>query len=112
VPYGPAFPEWFDQKQKWEPPLWPNTERTLSTPPASLCDAILRTVFGWRPGWDFLRDTDDAAAAVDRALFLPKTPRPGFRGTLAGVRTPHGAIDITATEAGLSWAWADPPHTA
>ena len=69
---------------------------------------MIRTVFGWRPTWAFLRVATtpaDVAAAIDAALFLPAAPRPDFDGTLAGIRTPYGAIDLAASESGVSWSW-------
>jgi len=105
-PYAPAWPEWFDGEEAWEPPFWPNTERALSSPPASIADAFVRSVFGWRPDWAFLKAGVDAAAAIDGALFLPRAPRRGFSGTLRAILTPFGPIDITASEAGLAWAFS------
>ena len=105
-PYAPAWPEWFDGEEAWEPPLWPNTERALSMPPASIADAFVRSVFGWRPDWAFLKNGTDARDAIDGALFLPRAPRPGFEGTLRALRTPFGPVDIHASEQGLSWAFS------
>lgn len=88
-------------------PRRPNTERSVQNAEASIVDAFVRSVFGWRPDWDFAhraactlatgpapvgcpprapaaeRNPRSAARVeIDRALFLPHVPRRGFSGVL------------------------------
>jgi len=107
-PYANAWPEFFDEGGDW-PLFWPDTERYVQNAEASFVDAIVRTVFGWRPDWIMPtapQRSPAAAAAIDASLYLAKQPRPGFAGTLAFLRTPLGYINVSASEAGLSWVWA------
>jgi hypothetical protein len=106
-PYGTAWPEFFDEPDF--PSVWPDTERFVQNAEASIVDAVVRTLFGWRPDWTTPAApprSPAAAAAIDAALFLPRRPRAGFQGTLALVRTPLGYINITASSSGLEWVWA------
>ena len=106
-PYGTAWPEFFDEPDF--PSVWPDTERFVQNAEASIVDAVVRTLFGWRPDWTTPAApprSPAAAAAIDAALFLPRQPRAGFNGTLALLRTPLGYINITASSSGLEWVWA------
>jgi len=104
--YGAAFPEFFDEGKGF-PPLWPMSERSVQNAEASIVDAFIRTVFGWRPDWGtWNSSSSSSSAAIDSALLLPASPRPGFQGVLRNVRTPFGAIDITAGESGLTWEFS------
>jgi len=93
------------------PSFWPSTERYIQNAEASICDSVIRTLFGWRPDWvtpSAAPGSTAAAAAIDAALFLRGAPRPGFAGNLDLVRTPLGYINLTAGAKGLSWVWSDP----
>ena len=106
-PYAGAWPEFFDEPNF--PAMWPDTERYVQNAEASIVDVIIRTVFGWRPDWTTPAApprSAAAAAAIDASLYLSASPRAGFSGTLSLVRTPLGFINISASEAGLSWVWA------
>ena len=107
-PYATAWPEFFDEGGSW-PLLWPDTERYVQNAEASIVDAVVRTVFGWRPDWvtpAAPARSPAAAAAIDAALFLPRAPRTNFEGTLSLLRTPLGYINISAGAGGLQWVWA------
>ena len=107
-PYATAWPEFFDEGGDW-PLLWPDTERYVQNAEASIVDAVVRTVFGWRPDWvtpAAPARSPAAAAAIDAALFLPRAPRTNFEGTLSLLRTPLGYINISAGAGGLQWVWA------
>jgi hypothetical protein len=106
-PFSPSFPEYFDEPG-WEL-FWPSTLRYVQNAEASFVDAIVRTLFGWRPEWvtpSAPANSTEAAAIIDAALFLPDVPRTGFSGTLSWLRTPLGYVNISAGENGLSWVWA------
>lgn len=106
-PYAVAWPEFFDEPG-WEP-VWPDTERTVQNAEASIVDATIRTLFGWRPDWvtpDAPRESPEAAAAIQACLWQPNEGRGSFVGVLSGLRTPLGHINITAGPTGLSWVWA------
>ena len=106
-PYAGAWPEFFDERGF--PFAWPDTERYVQNAEASICDAIIRTLFGWRPDWvtpAAERGSPAARAAIDAALWNPAASRGAFEGTLSNLRTPLGYINITAGAAGLSWVWA------
>ena len=106
-PYGTAWPEFFDEPDF--PSVWPDTERYVQNAEASIVDAIIRTLFGWRPDWvtpTAPPRSPAAAAAIDAALYLPARGRGDFHGTLALLRTPLGYINITASSSGLVWVWA------
>jgi hypothetical protein len=110
--FAPAFPEFFDEiGWGW---TWPRTERSVQNAEASITDAIIRSVFGWRPDWNFtlVASATNLTHAVDSSLFQPSAPRNGFAGTLRNVRLPSANrsatreaqfIDITADSSGLSW---------
>jgi hypothetical protein len=107
-PFSPSFPEFFDEPGM--PLFWPSTERYIQNAEASIVDAVIRTVFGWRPEWvtpGAPPKSPAAAAAINASLYLPDVPRPGFTGTLSWLRTPLGYINITAGASGLAWVWAD-----
>jgi len=104
--YAPAFPEFFDEKAFGAGSFWPHSLRSIQNAIAAINDAIIRSVFGWRPDWSTWTNTSDSKAAIDAALFLPRAPRNNFTGTLYGLRTPVGTIDVTAGGAGLSWTFS------
>ena len=88
--------------------MWPDTERSVQNAEASIVDAVIRTLFGWRPDWvtpDAPRGSPAAAAAIQACLWRPDEGRGDFVGVLSGLRTPLGYINITAGPAGLSWVW-------
>lgn len=106
-PYPASWPEFFDEKNFL--PVWPDTVRYIQNAEGSISDAIIRTLFGWRPDWVTPyaeRGTPAADAAVDAALWHPRASRGAFLGTLSNLRTPVGYINITAGPLGLSWVWA------
>jgi hypothetical protein len=106
-PFNPSFPEFFDEPNF--PLFWPSTERYIQNAEASFVDVIVRTVFGWRPEWVLpaaAPGSEAAAAIINASLYLPMQSRGGFEGTLSWLRTPLGYINITASDAGLSWVWA------
>ena len=112
--FAPAFPEFFDEGGTF-PKDWPNTERSIQNAEASIVDAIVRSVFGWRPQWATFHEADPHKA-IQASLYLPDVPRRStgkmggqpllFRGTLQSLRTPFGPIDITCGEDGLSWRFS------
>ena len=107
-PFSCAFPEFFDEGGDW-PLFWPDTERYVQNAEASFVDVIVRTLFGWRPEWvtpAAAPRSPEAAAIIDRSLYLASTPRNGFNGTLSNLRTPLGYINITASSNGLTWTWS------
>ena len=110
-PYAPNFPEFFDEGKPF-PPLWPSTERSVQNAEASIVDAFIRSIFGWRPGWHAVQQPAPLGEAtrdrlISASLFRPHVPRHGFTGTLRGLRTPWGrSIDIHAGEHGLKWHYS------
>jgi hypothetical protein len=107
-PFDPSFPEYFNEPG-WEL-FWPSTLRYVQNAEASFVDAIVRTLFGWRPEWvtpSAPKGSPQANAAIQAALYLPSAPRTGFNGTLSFIRTPLGYINVTAGESGLTWVWAN-----
>jgi hypothetical protein len=107
-PFNPSFPEFFDEPG-WEL-FWPSTLRYIQNAEASFVDAIVRTLFGWRPEWvtpSAAKGSPEAAAAIQASLYLPSVSRGGFTGTLSMLRTPLGYINITCGDGGLTWVWAD-----
>ena len=106
-PYPASWPEFFDEKG-WLP-VWPDTVRYIQNAEGSISDAIIRTLFGWRPDWVTPyaeRGTPEADAVINAALWHPRSTRGAFLGTLSNLRTPLGYINITAGPLGLSWVWA------
>jgi hypothetical protein len=106
-PYTVSWPEFFDESDF--PPVWPDTERYIQNAEGSISDAIIRTLFGYRPDWltpYAEKGTPAANAAIDAALWHPQASRGGFTGTLGNLRTPLGYINITAGAGGLTWVWA------
>jgi hypothetical protein len=106
-PYAGAWPEFFDEANF--PFAWPDTERYIQNAEASISDAVIRTLFGWRPDWvmpSAEKGTPAADAAIRAALWHPAASRGPFEGTLSNLRTPLGYINISAGSAGLAWVWA------
>lgn len=105
-PFAPSFPEFFDEPG-WEL-FWPSTLRYLQNAEASFVDAIIRSLFGWRPEWIIGESINVAPNdAITASLYLPNVSRGGFQGTLSWLRTPYGYINITANDNGLTWVWAN-----
>ena len=112
--FAPSFPEWFDESN-W-PKLWPHSLRSIQNAEASIVDAIVRSLFGWRPRVGAAAAAAAAAAAgpganvsaqIDASLFLPNVSR-NCNLTLRNLRTPFGGgklIDIRADRYGLSWSF-------
>ena len=98
VPYGPAWPEFFDEPQF--PPSWPQTSRAVQNSVAAVVDAIIRSIFGWRPDW-----LSSSSTNLTTLLHRPRERRSNFSGTLSFLRTPFGCVNITAADDGLSWAF-------
>jgi len=105
LPYAGNFPEWFDEGGSF-PEWWPSSMRSIQNAEASIVDAVVRSVFGWRPDWSTWNARSSAQAAMDAALFLPSVPRAGFDGLLTNVRTPAGLIDLHAGNHGVSWKFS------
>jgi len=105
LPYAGNFPEWFDEGGSF-PEWWPSSMRSIQNAEASIVDAVVRSVFGWRPDWSTWNVHSSARAAIDAALFLPSVSRAGFDGVLRNVRTPVGLIDLHAGEHGVSWKFS------
>jgi len=110
-PYAPSFPEFFDEKSFGEGSWWPHSLRSIQNAIGAIVDSYVRSVFGWRPDWSTWSNLTDPATAIDSALFLPDAPRRNFQGTLYGLRTPYGRIDITAGQSGVSWAFSAEERT-
>lgn len=105
-PYAAGFPEFFDEGSFGIGSWWPHSLRSIQNAIGAIVDSFVRSVFGWRPDWGTWTNATDPEAAITSALYLPKAPRSAFKGTLFGVRTPHGRIDLTAGPSGVSWAWS------
>ena len=103
-PFAPAFPEFFDEKEF--DPWWPSSLRGIQNAEASITDSFIRTVFGWRPQWISTDPSITPEEAINRSLYRPTVARSNFRGTLEGLQTPFGEIDLTASESGISWKFS------
>merc|ERR1719199_993477 len=84
-PFAPNFPEWFDEGKPF-PAWWPSTERTIQNAEASIVDAIVRSLFGWRPDWTTWSSFTNTSAAIDSSLYLASVNRGGFKGVLRNVQ--------------------------
>ncbi|GMH63331.1 hypothetical protein TrRE_jg7267 [Triparma retinervis] len=108
--FAPAFPEFFDANEQANgfPAEWPNTARSIQNAEASICDAFIRTIFGWRPSWGAFSadDNTDFDAIIEASIWNKSTGRGGFKGTLSNVRTPFGDINLEASDTGINWEWS------
>lgn len=113
-PFDGGFPEFFLDDVAWGGP-WPRTSRSIQNAVAAINDAIVRSLFGWRPAYDMYlvlnnnatRHNEAAVAqSIDASLWMKGSPRGDFAGTLRWLRTPFNRhIAITAGPSGLSWAF-------
>jgi hypothetical protein len=114
-PYQPNWPEFFDgatfnRTAPGHPGFlptgptgglfgnyyWPTTERSIANVGAAFPEAIIRTVFGYQPGWATVAGADPASLLAHAAA-----PRP-FTGTLTNLRTPVGLVNLHASASGVS----------
>jgi len=65
---------------------------------------VIRSVFGWRPGWAF--GTGEAGEDIAGAIWRGGERRGDFEGKLENVRTPHGLLDLEAGKDGITWSWS------
>lgn len=81
---------------------WPTTERSIANVGAAFPEAIIRTIFGFQPGWRQPppRREIDRAEAVQAQLVSADIARP-FRGVLANLRTSYGLMNLSASVAGV-----------
>ena len=106
--FAASFPEMFDEVNMGYGSTWPHSMRTIQNAEASLVDAVVRSIFGWRPDWNttVVARTDMEKAVTD-SLWLPQAPRKGFNATLRHLRTPFGRhVDVHADSNGLRWQWS------
>ena len=107
--FAPSFPEWFDEKNFDK--LWPHSLRSIQNAEASVVDAFIRSLFGWRPqvGSGSNSAGSSLSERIEASLYLPDVPR-RCNLTLRNLRTPFGdgnvRIDIHAGESGLSWRFS------
>ena len=122
-PYQPSWPEFFDgtsfnRTVPGHPGLlptgptgglfgnyyWPTTERSIANVGAAFPEAVIRTLFGFSPMYSQPSVGADAKArakAVKSQLLSSEVGRP-FQGTLSGVRTSYGLVDLTAGSEGVA----------
>ena len=128
-PYQPSWPEFFDgatdnRTVPGHPGFlptgptggvfgdyyWPTTERSIANVGAAFPEAIIRSLFGFQPGWrqDMSKDPSAAgrAKAVEEQLLRANIERP-FRGTLTNLRTAYGLMTLTAGAKGVVVTAAD-----
>ena len=76
--FAGSFPEFFDEK--WRFWTFPRTSRNVQGCVSSIVDAVIRSIFGWRPDWstlnvDDVHDEHQLRTAIDRSFFARDTPR-------------------------------------
>ena len=81
---------------------WPTTTRSIANVGAAFPEAVIRTLFGFQPGYSqpsVGADTTARAKAVQSQLLSAGVGRPF---TLSGVRTSYGLVDLTAGSHGVT----------
>ena len=83
---------------------WPTTERSIANVGAAFPEAVIRSLFGFQPGFyqpSVGHGEVARAKAVESQLLSPHLGRP-FTGTLTGLWTSYGLADLTAGSEGVS----------
>ena len=77
--FAGSFPEFFDEPD-WPFWTWPRTSRNVQSSASSIVDAVIRTLFGWRPDWGTLwvedvHDEIQIQSAINQSFFARHIPR-------------------------------------